>query len=109
MPSVQHVLPRDRISAPPSSLRKMAHSSLLTDVDLMRDRWRQHHAEVLSATTAPPPEVDVDMAQVWRPSCAAVRNILARTAFLPVVVLHLHDTISASISQCGFPVPWRGS
>ena len=101
-----------------------------------RVRWRQHHAEMLSAKivsspcglcpwAVPPPEGDADMAQVWRPSCAAVSNLLARVDgnraldldVISAVVLragghnvvqHLRDIISASLSVCQFPIPWRG-
>ena len=72
------------------------------------------------------PDVDdVDMVRDWLPSHADVASILARIggskALGPdgisaavlrvgghVVLRQLHAIISASTSQCRFPVPWRG-
>ena len=52
---------------------------MLTEADRISERWRQHHAEVLSAAIVPSPYAlcpfavpahsdDVDMVQEWHPS-----------------------------------------
>ena len=108
----------------------------LRGADRISERWRQHRAEVHSATVVPSPYAlcpcavpahsdDVDVVQEWHPSRTDLANILVRVdgskALGPdgisatvlragghVLLQHLHDIISASISQCRFPVPWRG-
>ena len=110
--------------------------SLITQAELIKHRWRQHHAEVLSAVIVSSPYdacAAPDLSQNcagggvldWVPSVTDVANILwsvdGSKALGPdgisarvlkaggwVLLKHLHDIISASISQCRFPVPWRG-
>ena len=110
--------------------------SLLTQAEHIKQRWRQHHAEVLSAVivsspydSCPVPDLSQSGAtcdtQDWSPFLADVANFLMSVdgskALGPdgtsacvlrvggrVLLEQLHDIISASISQCRFPVPWLG-
>ena len=105
--------------------------SLITQAELIKHRWRQHHAEVLSAVIVSSPydacaAPDLPQSSAvcgildWVPSVTDIANILwsvdGSKALGPdaisarvlkaggwVVLKHLHDIISASIYQCRFP------